>query len=509
MNLLTLPSLCLFVAPIGSGKTTLIKYLALSYADKIKSVKIYSNSGADAYEENYSWVNKKYVSDSFDEENWKNFLQLAKRIKKNDPEAINLLIFDDCIGMAKNLFKSQDAKRLITTLRFYNITLIISVQQIQSEVSTLIRNNLRDLFVFQQSDDHGVKVLYESYGKGSQNLNNKTEFETKMLNLEKFHFLHWNRNTRTINEHMVPKDLPDFRLYLHREDKECGKQLICEDRKLYNLSKIEEKEVVIEDEEDDNEPLFANSDSEEEEEEEEELSDVEGVDFENHDLYKDLPKKEGAKKRKRGSSGQNARKSRQKKLEKDLEEFEEKEKNEFSDAAGIIRMRAVSQLQFAQAEPTYRKQITDVFPEFFDNVNFEELDNDELLSRRRKMLNALTIHGVHNGTKNEYKLFSMIVAGIAKKVLDFPGDPTELHNMFQAKAANTIFKRLGKLRPDLNNFETSWMNHIMDVAVPACEYLFSASNSVAFENQLNEVFDSYMDPKEMMETEQEMANLVK
>jgi hypothetical protein len=36
--------------------------------------------------------------------------------------------------MAKSMFKGQEAKKLITTLRHYNVTLLISTHQIQTEV---------------------------------------------------------------------------------------------------------------------------------------------------------------------------------------------------------------------------------------------------------------------------------------------------------------------------------------------------------------------------------------
>jgi hypothetical protein len=505
MNLLTLPSLCLLVAPIGSGKTRLLKYLALLYASRIKCAKIYSNSGRDAYEENYSWINQKYVSDTWDEDGWKNFLSLALRIKKNDPEAMNLLIFDDCIGMAKNLFKSQDAKKLITTLRFYNITLIISVQQIQSEVPTLVRGNLRDLFIFQQTDENGVKVLYESFGKGSQNLNVKSEFENKVLTLEQYHFLHWSRNTREIQEGMCPPELPDFRLYLHPEDKECGKEIIYGNDKNYDLSSIETEEIDIEDEEDDI-PLFR-KDSEEDENSDEDLSDIEGVDLEEQELYRDLPRPKD-KKRKRTAS-KATRKQKMQKLEDELAAIEEEDQNEFSTAEGLARMRYLARLNHAKYDEDFNELVTKVFPTFFDGVIFENMDMQELKLRHRQVLNALAVQGVYANTKSEYELLCLAVEAFAKLGLGFEGETEQLKNIFTRKASTNVFARLGKIRPDKISFKSSVQDTIMSAIVPLGKFLLAAYSTVAVSDKLKEIMETPVDQQEADEVERELQEILK
>ena len=105
MPLLTLPSLGLIVAPFGSGKTSLVKYLILEQAEKFVGVVIFSNTGRDAWEANYAFLNPLLIYDQWDEEVINKLCALGKRIKKANPDHHLLLIFDDSIGKPSSLNK--------------------------------------------------------------------------------------------------------------------------------------------------------------------------------------------------------------------------------------------------------------------------------------------------------------------------------------------------------------------------------------------------------------------
>ena len=137
--LLTLPSLALVIAPYGSGKSSLVKYLILEQIDKIACVVLFSNTGLDAWEQNYSWLNKMYVYDHWDDSIMDRVKKLGKRIKKANPNHHVLMIWDDSIGMSKSLFKSEEFKKILVTLRHYNISILISTHQLQTEVSTVVK----------------------------------------------------------------------------------------------------------------------------------------------------------------------------------------------------------------------------------------------------------------------------------------------------------------------------------------------------------------------------------
>ena len=86
----------------------------------------------------------------------------------------------------------------------FQVSLIISTQQIQNEITTLLRNNANDVFMFTQTEPNGIQLMYESYGKPSTNLNNKLEFEDKVMHLSKHTFLHYNQGKQSFQESIIP-----------------------------------------------------------------------------------------------------------------------------------------------------------------------------------------------------------------------------------------------------------------------------------------------------------------
>ena len=176
-----LADLTLIVAPIEAGKTLLIKYLLLSNVQHFACVFLFSNTGLDSYNENYNFLNKLYIADEFKAEDLDKLLKLAKKIRSNDPTRRLCVIFDDSVGMAKGLFSGSKAKRLLTTLRHYGISVIVSTQQLQNEVTTLLRNNIQEVFLFAQSEPYGLQLAYDTWGKSSSNLKDKSEFEKSVF----------------------------------------------------------------------------------------------------------------------------------------------------------------------------------------------------------------------------------------------------------------------------------------------------------------------------------------
>src|SRR5690348_6066100 len=109
--------------------------------------------------------------------------------------------------MAKGLFKKEETKRLLTTLRHYNISILISTHQLQNEVSTLVRNNTQNLFLFQQNESYGMQIAYDTWGKCATNSLDKTEFETIIRQLPKHQFMLFNKGTSTWTEGTAPYPL--------------------------------------------------------------------------------------------------------------------------------------------------------------------------------------------------------------------------------------------------------------------------------------------------------------
>jgi len=205
---LTLPTFALILGAFGTGKTSLLKYLLYTHAPQIVGVVLISNTGADSYDLNYPWINKRLVYSHWNPEIIQKIKEFDMSIKYANPKHHLLLIFDDSsmylfncthffktAGIASDLFTSKEFKSIATTLRWYNVSIIISIQQLQNEVTTLVRNQLRHIFLFQMSETHGRKALYENWGKPSVNLQDKKEFEQTLMGLPTYHFLKYDTRT--------------------------------------------------------------------------------------------------------------------------------------------------------------------------------------------------------------------------------------------------------------------------------------------------------------------------
>lgn len=141
--------------------------------------------------------------------------------------------------MAKRLFEGEKAKTLITTLRHYNITLIISTHQLQKEVPTLVRNNVRDLMLFPQSEPRGLQMVYDTWVQGNPAFENFDAFQTTIKSLEQYTFLHFNTKKREWTVQKAPV-VPPFRLYLHPEDTEFEGEVVFGNEQNFNLLNDEE-----------------------------------------------------------------------------------------------------------------------------------------------------------------------------------------------------------------------------------------------------------------------------
>lgn len=95
MKIIELSTLLLIVAPFGSGKTSLLRYIITQLAEQIVCLVIFSNTGLDQWKEGYSFVNQKYVYDKFNENTLENLKKLGKRIKTHSPDKHLVCIFDD------------------------------------------------------------------------------------------------------------------------------------------------------------------------------------------------------------------------------------------------------------------------------------------------------------------------------------------------------------------------------------------------------------------------------
>jgi hypothetical protein len=480
MPLLTLPSLAVVVAPYGSGKTSILKFLILEQCEKIAGIVLFSNTGRDAWNENYSWLNPLYIYDRFDEEIIARLKKLGKRIKKANPDHHLVLIFDDSVGLAKSMFKGPEAKKLLTTLRHYGVSILISTHQLQTEVSTLIRNNVRDLILFQQSDPAGTKIAAETWGLPSTNLNNIKEFQAKIGSLPKYHFLHYNTQTHFWQTCQIPYPLPDFRIALHPSDTFVeGKKIVYGNASNYDLSSIERPEDEIDEIDDDEKtPLYrkdpeTDSDADRDVDEEAPEDDVDDV---IQDLAADLkePEPEPVKpvKRKLPKIEHEVTKKPKKDATQNLlEEIDMSEQNQgmnenLSKEDLIIRHRILHQLKYIQGTPGNPdlELLNDRNPSFLSR-NFDQMTYQELKDAYREYANHKAMNGMICGIENRYNGIESVVHQFARSALDYHGDPTIFTGHLKGMRHEAVLSAIAKSNP-YTKAQISTVDQLASVVLP-------------------------------------------
>lgn len=243
-----LPCLALTIAPFKSGKTTLLKHFVLKHSKKWKAVILFGTTVRTAYDKEYSWLNKRYTSDEFNEDKLREVMKLGKKIKQaTNGEGHILLAFDDPIGLDDSLFEKKENKKILTTLRHYNIDMWICTHRLQNEVTTLTRNNATDVFLYRNAEPNGIKLMYETWGRSSTNLHDKNDFTYAVQSLKKFEFMHYNTERRSWSKNKLEAPVPPFRLYLHPDDKKITDMpVVYGNKENFNLKSIEEEDTIEE-----------------------------------------------------------------------------------------------------------------------------------------------------------------------------------------------------------------------------------------------------------------------
>lgn len=478
-KLLSFPTLALILGPFESGKTSLLKYLILENISNIVCIVIFSNTGRDTYESNYGFVNERYVYSEWDSDIIDKLIRLGKKIKRANPKHELLVVFDDSIGMAKNIFSGKESKKLLTTLRHYNISIIISTHQLQSEVTTLIRNNLKDIFLFNQNEPHGIKMLTETWGKSSTNLNEPKEFQNTLLALPKNNFLHYNKNTRVWKTGTIPYPLPDFRVYLHPSDHNCDKQVVPgnyfgdeENARSYDLSPVERSPDELQsDEEEGNSCLYRNEKGSESGEEF--IEDL-GKDLKENRIEEEEVVPKNKRRRKDAATELLEQIDEPKQLEEKLANLS---KNDL-----IIRGRILNILKYIQTEPNNPDQLLLNYKEpAFLQQNFDDMDFDQLKDAYRVYCNHKTMNQMIGGVHSKYNMIGDVVTNFARRGLGYEGPTGFLTTKLSGLKHESVLSSLARSHP-YKKMEISTVDKILDAAYPVLSGLLSVYN---YQQQLN------------------------
>jgi hypothetical protein len=133
---------------------------------------VFSNTGFLA--DNFDYIDKRFFHAKYDEFTLANLKSIHEQLVEKGKKPCGFVIFDDCLFGKQ--WHSKEFCALITQLRHYNITCIISCQYLQA-ISPLFRSNAFQVAMFNMTGKRALEALYESYG---QQFDSYTDFKTKI-----------------------------------------------------------------------------------------------------------------------------------------------------------------------------------------------------------------------------------------------------------------------------------------------------------------------------------------
>lgn len=155
----------------NSGKSKLVLNILKYMFEKYDFHNIFIFSKTAEFNEDWKWVDKKYINSEIDDNIIYNIINYQKKnIIKNKKSNI-IIVLDD----VKLTSMSKALSDLFCVSRHYLITVILSVQYPKLLVSPLIRGNV-DYYFWSQLNNNTLHAIYESIATKAL-FNNFTQFE--------------------------------------------------------------------------------------------------------------------------------------------------------------------------------------------------------------------------------------------------------------------------------------------------------------------------------------------
>lgn len=492
-QLVKLPALITIVAPLDSGKTTLVKYLMFEHRNDFVGGVVFSLSGINEWEKNFPYINQKYIYEEWDMTVLESLIDLAKKIKKHSQGKHHMfIIFDDFIGMTKGLFRQEKAKALLTTLRQVNITVFISAHQIQGEVTPLTRNNTTNGIMFPQSEKHGIDIMFSNWVQQTGVYDTVDLFKKQLTSLEDRHFLHYIRKTRELQEASVPvEDIPNFRLNFSQDDEEeaqqMGQILVGGNIYGYDLSSIERQADSLNLQDVDTSDLFRKDGQNDEEDDGEDTEEFfeKPVKRKRSQQQKSTPKKKS--RTENHSQGE----------ETVLTQFDNIYPDEDLSREEIkAKFRAIAQIKYVATNPSLRKMVDAIYPEFWQYLDLEKMRFEDVLKKRRDLFFSFTLHTAIGSTSKKYDGVKLICRHFVTHGIGYKGPGLKaLDSFFDSTVAFSTLNALEEIDP-FKKTKLTMKDILIDKGIPLVEMMLGFKLIADTHTQLQAIGDMEMTEEE-------------
>ena len=213
----TTPGTFLTIAKSKSGKTHMFRYVLYKLISKsyIKDVIVVSQTAR--CNDDYPFIDKKFILDNLDETNIKYLKRVLHARKKYREETSKLppglaIVLDDIICAEGSRDKLLSA--LATRARHLNVWFFYATQYPKG-IDPVVRNNAKVIMLFQITNWENERFYYDICPKGS-----RQEFREFMRsNVHSFHFLSYFTECvdadhgNAFRVEIAPKTLPKFKLH--------------------------------------------------------------------------------------------------------------------------------------------------------------------------------------------------------------------------------------------------------------------------------------------------------
>jgi hypothetical protein len=147
----------LFIGRSGTGKTHVMKYLALSMRDKFDVAYGFCPT---RFAGNLDWIPEERCFDKFDKDKVERLLEFQARNYPNIGRM--LLVFDDVLGESSIKLYGTLMLKLATTCRHYRITIFISTQYMR-KIPPAMRENAKVVFITAARGPDEMKMLADEF----------------------------------------------------------------------------------------------------------------------------------------------------------------------------------------------------------------------------------------------------------------------------------------------------------------------------------------------------------
>jgi hypothetical protein len=188
----------------GGGKSHFIRYLMYRNRKRFNWGIVFTNTGFAG--DNFDYIPQKYVHPVYNQKALLSLMNVQKKLIGDGKSPEAFVIFDDCLFGKQ--WNDNEFKSLITQLRHYHVTCIISCQYPQS-IPSLFRANVFQVIMFYMNAQNAIKALYESYG---QMFDSYTQFKKYLLeHTGNYQFIHYDAKNggQSISSRYTAMKAPD------------------------------------------------------------------------------------------------------------------------------------------------------------------------------------------------------------------------------------------------------------------------------------------------------------